>query len=300
MRISLRREYAQLITSGAQLLLLFIGLQMESRTGWFLSLGLVAALSILAWLSALSRFRAIRDTPTSRIASAAQGYVELYGRGKPYTDTPLLSKLRQLPCLWFRYKIEQKEEKDNYKTVDHGESWETFVLYDDSGECEVNPETAEIITVHHEQWHEGDFRYSEWLLLGSDRLYILGEFRTKSTALTFDSHAELNALLTEWKQDKTTLHARFDLNRDGELDMDEWMLARQAAKRVVAEKQLQAQTLPDTHQIDRPANGKLYLISNLDQQKLSRRYLRWAWVHVMIFLGTLAALGWLLQQANFS
>ncbi len=299
MLVSLRREYANLITSGAQLLLLFIGLQMESRNGWFLSLGLVAIISILAWLSALARFRAIRDTPTSRIASAAQGYVELYGRGKPFTEVPLLSKLRQQPCLWYRYKIEQREEKDGWKTLEHGESWDSFVLYDDSGECEVNPEAAEIVTEHHEQWHEGDFRYTEWKLLGSDRLYILGEFRTQSTAIAFDSHAELNALLSEWKQDKSTLVERFDLNRDGELDMDEWMLARQEAKRVVAKKQLEAQQLPDTHQIDRPKNGKLFLISNLTQEKLSHRYLRWAYVHVIIFLGTLAGLGWVLQHGKF-
>ncbi len=79
MLVSLRREYAHLVTSGAQLLLLLIGLRLESRNGWLACLSIMAAISILAWLSALNRLRTIRDTPTSKIASAAQGYVELVG-----------------------------------------------------------------------------------------------------------------------------------------------------------------------------------------------------------------------------
>jgi len=103
MLVSLRREYAHLVTSGAQLLLLVIGLRLQSRNGWLACLAIMAAISILAWLSALNRLRAIRDTPTSKIASAAQGYVELTGRGHPFGE-PLMGQLSRLPCLWYRYK----------------------------------------------------------------------------------------------------------------------------------------------------------------------------------------------------
>ena len=298
MLVSLRREYTQLVTSGAQLLLLLVGLQMESREGWFISLGLMALLSILAWLSALRRLRTIRDMPTSRIASAAQGYVELSGHGKQYSDTPLVSRLRQIPCLWFRYRVEQRESRNEWHNVDSGESCDSFLLDDGSGECLIDPEHAEIITLHREQWQRNDYRYTEWQLLESDRLHVIGEFRTRNMVSEFDSHAELNALLAEWKQDKPSLHARFDLNRDGVLDMKEWMLARQAAKRVVAKKRLEAQAQADVHLIGLPDDGKLFLISNLSPEKLSRRYLYWAIAHVAIFFGALAALGWLLQNAH--
>ena len=80
MLVSLRRSYVQLITSGAQLLLLIVGIRLESRSGWLYCLALMAIISVFAWLSSLNRLRAIRDTPTSRVASAAQGYVELTGR----------------------------------------------------------------------------------------------------------------------------------------------------------------------------------------------------------------------------
>src|SRR3990167_181343 len=115
MLVSLRRSYAELITSGAQLLLLFVGVKLESRDAWLGCLSAMAIISFAAWLSALKRLRAIRGTPTPRVASAAQGYVELTGRGKPFGEMPLISKCRQLPCLWYRYKIEQRGSKDEWK-----------------------------------------------------------------------------------------------------------------------------------------------------------------------------------------
>ena len=130
-------EYAQLVTSGAQLLLLLVALRMESRTGWLASLAIMAMISIPAWLSALSKLRAIRDTPTSKIASAAQGYVELTGYGRPFCEPPLLSKLSLLPCLWYRYKIERRDSENDWKMEDSGESSDSFILRDNSGECVV-------------------------------------------------------------------------------------------------------------------------------------------------------------------
>lgn len=298
MLVRLRREYAQLVTSGAQLLLVFVGFKLESRTGWLVCLAIMAAISFFAWLSALRRLRSIRDTPTSKIASAAQGYVELIGRGRQFGEVPLLGKLTQLPCLWYRFKIEERyKTKDghSWRTIDSGESDDSFLLRDDTGECVVDPEQAEISTRHRDQWQQGDHRYTEWKLLKEDSIYVIGQFRTQSGAVEFNTRAELNALLAEWKKDLPVLHARFDLNNDGELGMNEWLLARQAAKREVAKKLREAQAQPDIHIISQPRDGKLFLISNLTPDRLSGRYLFWAWVHLIIFFGALGGIGWLLQ-----
>jgi len=56
---------------------------------------------------------------------------------------------------------------------------------------------------------------------------------------------------------------------------------------------------PDLHIIGQPHDGKLFLISNLTPEKLSRRYLLWSWAHLVIFFGALGATGWLLQHADF-
>jgi hypothetical protein len=299
MLVTLRREYAHLVTSGAQLLLLLVGLKLESRNGWLTCLSIMAAISIMAWLSALNRLRAIRDTPTSKIASAAQGYVELTGRGHPFGE-PLLGKLSLLPCLWYRYKIEQQESENKWKTVDSGESDDSFTLRDETGECVVDPEQAEIFTHHRDQWHDGDYRYTEWKLIEHDSLYVIGQFRTQGGgSLEFNTREELNALLAEWKKDMPALLKRFDLDNNCTLDMQEWMLARSAAKREVTKLMREAQAQPDINIISRPREGELFLISNLDQEKLSRRYLLWSWAHLLIFFGALGGIGWVVQLARF-
>lgn len=296
MLVKLRREYAQLVTSGAQLLLLFAGFKLDSRNGWLSCLSVMGALSILAWLSALKRLRAVRDTPTSKIASAAQGYVELDGYGMPFGEIPLLSKLHSLPCLWYRYKIERRTHDSKWQTIDSGESTDCFMLRDETGVCVVDPEHAEIITRHCEKWDKGDYRYTEWSLIAQDRLYAIGQFRTQGgSTLEFNTREELNQLLAEWKKDMPVLLARFDLDNSSELDMQEWMLARSAAKREVGNKMRAAQAAPDIHIICQPRDGKLFLISNLEQKDLSRRYLFWTWMHLLIFFGALAGIGWMLQ-----
>jgi len=95
------------------------------------------------------------------------------------------------------------------------------------------------------------------------------------------------------------LLARFDLNNDGVLDMDEWFLARQAAKREVEKEMREVQAQPDIHIVGQPPDGKPYLISNLSQEKLSRRYLLWALAHLVIFFGALGGIDWVLQYGNF-
>jgi hypothetical protein len=299
MLVSLRREYAHLVTSGAQLLLLLVGFKLESRNGWLICLSIMAAVSILAWQSALRRLRAIRDTPTSKIASAAQGYVELFGIGHPFGD-PLLGQLSRLPCLWYRYKVEQRESKGEWKTMDSGESDDTFILRDDSGECVIDPEQAEILTQHHDQWRDGDYRYTEWKLIELDSLYVIGQFRTQGgSSVEFNTREEVNSLLAEWKKDMPAMLMRFDLDNDGTLNTQEWMLARSAATREVNKMMREAQAQQDINIISRPREGELFLISNLDQDKLSRRFLSWSWAHLVIFFGALGGIGWVLQPAHF-
>jgi hypothetical protein len=299
MLVTLRREYAHLVTSGAQLLLLFAGIYLHSSNDWLIILSVMAAISILAWLSALNRVRTIRDTPTSKVASAAQGYVELTGLGYPFGE-PLLGQLSRLPCLWYRYKIEQRESRNKWKIVDSGESDDTFMLRDNTGECVVDPEQAEIITHYHDEWYDSDYRYTEWKLIAQDKLYVIGEFRTQGGSnVEFNTREELNALLTKWKKDMPALLKRFDLDNNGTLDMQEWMLARSAAQREVTKMMREAQAQPDINIISRPRDGKLFLVSNLDQDKLSRRYLFWSWAHLAIFFGALGGIGWVLQSNNF-
>jgi len=289
-------QTGQWVTSGAQLALLAIGAQFESPTGWMACLALIALISIFAWVGALKRRRAMADTPTSRIASAAQGYVELQGSGRPLDGLPLRSPLSASPCLWFRNITEQKDSDNKWRTISQEESHASFIVDDGSGQCAVDPAGAEIHTGHKRQWSEGDYRHTEWQLRPGDPLYALGEFRTLTGGDgLLDPAEELKLLLAEWKKDPEELHRRFDLNGDGQLDMEEWALARQAARREVEKMRRDIGAQPDLHLMRRPADGRLYLVTNLCPDKLARRYGLWALFHLTVFFAALVALPWVWQ-----
>ena len=291
MIVGIRREYGQLITSGAQLLLLIVGAKLESRPAWYACLVLMASISVFAWASLLRRRRALTDTPISRIASAAQGYVELFGRGKPLDEPPLLSHLTALPCLWYRYLVEEQNSEGKWHTVGHGESEVSFIIDDGSARCVVDVEGAEILTRHKETWVSDGCRNTEWKLLIDDLVYALGEFRTISGGTEeLDTPADMASLLGEWKKNKPQLLKRFDLNADGQLDMQEWALARAAARREVEKMHREVRSEADVNTLHCPPDGQLYLLTNLDRDKLARRYLGWAIFQLTVFFGALAGI----------
>ena len=292
----LKQHYVNLLTSGGHLVLLFAGWQIDSREAWPIILGLIGTIGFFAWIGNQRRSRLILDTPTSRIASAAQGYVELTGHARQAHDIPLLSKLTLLPCVWYRYIIEQ-ERSDNkgYDIVDQGTSDDTILIDDGSGQCFVDPDYAEIITSHKQVWKKGDYRYTEYLLSPLDTLYAIGEFTTLGGANSnLDFKEDLNALLTEWKRDKTQLHERFDLNMDGQIDPHEWELAVLAAKREVAKQHGEIRLKDGVHLLRKPGDGRLFLLSNLPEERLARKYVLWGGFHLLTFLGTASSAVYLL------
>ncbi len=294
MLTSLRRSYTQLITSGGQLLLLFAGFHFESRIAWLWCLGIMAVISLFAWYSALHRQRLITGTPTSRIASAAQGYVELLGEASP-RGAPILGKCSFLPCLWYRYQVERKNHKNEWRTESTGESEAPFIIHDGSGPCVVDPQGAEIITRHKDTWQVGDLRYTEWKLLEHDKVYALGEFKTAGGSTSTLTQDELvKQVLIEWKADNADLMERFDLDQNGVLDMQEWMLARQAAKREAGKRLAEARGEPDINFMLLPHDERLYLLSNLSPEELAGRYALWTWLHLAILFGALTGIAWLL------
>ena len=59
-----------------------------------------------AWRN-LCVVRLIEDTPAAKIRSAPQGYVEIEGIGRMMDGPPIIAKVSGLPCVWYRYKIEE-------------------------------------------------------------------------------------------------------------------------------------------------------------------------------------------------
>lgn len=307
MLVHLRRDELNLAVPAAELLLLALAWRADQHWAIFGTLGLLAAVGMYGWLRSLLRGRTISDTPTSRIASAAQGYVELQGRGQPLAGTPLLSPLNGFPVLWFRLDTYRRRSRaaqplDGLEFLP-GERWElehrqqsddSFLLADDSGECAVDPTGAEILVDRREVTTRGDRRYIQWVLLRDDPLYVLGEFHTLgSVAPGFDQAVQVRELLSEWKRDRASLLQRFDLDGDGEIDLHEWELARAQARREVRQLHDEVLAAPEAHLVRKPGDNRLYLISNRDPATIARRYRGWSLFHALVFMLACGAMAWL-------
>lgn len=288
----LKEHYANLLTSAASLLLIGVGAHIGSREGWLVSLGLMALLSFVAWAGNLRRSRLIKDTPTSRVVSAAQGYVELVGLGKAFSGQQLARKSNGLPCLWYKYRVERKNG-DNWELVEEERTDDTFLLDDGSGECVIDPDGAEIVTRHRNTWQQGEYRHTEWLLIPGDPLYAIGEFASIGGANTeLDLRKDVGELLAEWKQDRAQLLARFDHDKNGEIDPHEWEQARREAVNQVQAEHREIRLRDAIPMLRQPQDGRLYLLSNLPEGALTRKYFLWGFFHLAVFFGAIISLAY--------
>jgi hypothetical protein len=143
-----------------------------------------AGLGLVSWMAHLRRFRVISDTPTSRIASAAQGYVELTGRAAPMDGRLVRSVLTETPCLWYRSHAWYRQTGDPRRGFEEHESEAPFLLLDGEGrgQCLIDPQGAEFFIMRKNQWRvpPGNSKHSdefiEWLLLPDDAIHAVGEF----------------------------------------------------------------------------------------------------------------------------
>ena len=279
-------QFGNWLTGGIHFGILVVAAQFNTAAVWPYALGAMAGISFAAWIGSYRRVRQISDTPTSNIASAAQGYAEITGRAEQPGGTPLRSKLTNLPCVWFRYEVYAKSSDDNWSLEESGDSDEPFTVKDTTGRCVIDPEGAEVICARKQTWTEGSRRYTEWLLLPQDRVYAIGDFVTiGGPDSELDLNADISAQLTEWKRRQPELLSRFDLNRDGAIDLREWELARREARREVEAQHREIRMRDGTHVLRKPRDGRLFLLSNYVPEKLRQKFLIWSWVHAGIFVG---------------
>jgi hypothetical protein len=285
-----RHDYANFALGGGNLLILLLGLKLQSRIGWQISFALVGLTSFWAWYANLKRYRTVADTPTSRIASAPQGYIELVGRGQQPPGDGLVSPISGLPCLWYRYRIERKNG-DRWEYVESGTSHDTFGVSDGSGQVLVDPDGAEILTSHRQVSNVEGYRKTEWTLIEGEPIYVIGEHVTiGGPNAVLDKKVDLATLLAEWKTDQSALLARFDADRDGEISLEEWEHARQAASDEVDRAHLDIRLKDGIHLMRKPAHGRPYLIANREVTALVRHFRLWSWLHLALMLASLAGL----------
>lgn len=276
------------------------------------------------------RMRIIEDTPTAKVRSAPQGYIELTGSAQLMAGDSLVAPLSGTPCCWYRFKIEKRGDK-NWRLVESDTSDSLFLIEDATGLCHIDPEGADVTPRDKNVWYGyerypqknpsthqkaqggmaklakilntglsvgGRYRYTEEHIYDGDPLYVIGHFKTVDYEDQRQNQAEeRRALLRQWKQDRTWLLQRFDLNRDGQIDPAEWDLARSAAKRQV---ELEHKALEKAPEINLLAAGKSnrhpFLMSTMPEFDLVKRY-RWKAVGTLslFFITGILAI-WLLNN----
>jgi hypothetical protein len=260
-------------------------------------LPVVAGVAFVAWLLSLRRLLIIGGTPSSKIVSAAQGYVELVGRAQPHPGGALRSRFTLLPCVWYQYTVDQREADGKWHRTESGRSEDSFLLDDGSGVCLIDPENAEILPRQTDVMMKGaDYRCTESLILPMEQIYVIGEFSTiGGETVDLNLERDVGELLAEWKRNKPVLLDRFDLDKDGQITEKEWMLARSQARRDVRKTHNEIRAQPGTNMLHQPRDGRLFLISNVSPDKLRRRYSLWAWMHLAVCIGAVAGTAWLMK-----
>jgi len=146
--------------------------------------------------------RAVEDTPTSKIRSAALGRVELKGRCR---EPGLKAPFSGLDCVWCRIKVEEERTETDMRgrtsrqwvTLHESVRAPLFTLDDGTGTLEVDPTGAEVDASESLSWTSGWMqkaalppgpeafqwatggkrRLTEWCLLKDAPLYALGVLR---------------------------------------------------------------------------------------------------------------------------
>jgi hypothetical protein len=147
-------------------------------------------------------YRIMEDTPTSKIRSCSQGFVELEGLQDNLAGQKTLGKLSNRNYTWYSYSIEKyvkRGKNSRWEILEEGVSDDFFVINDYTGTCVVNPNGAEVETKNKLVWKGftrtptyvprnklskatgsifGDYRYTEHYMLPKTHIYAIGMFKT--------------------------------------------------------------------------------------------------------------------------
>ena len=247
---------------------------------------MLPACAFVFWLRAYRRFRTIEDVPTSTVAAAAQGYVELNGTAFAAPGDTLVGHLTRLPCVWYRYSW---YESGQDKGGDLGELGVPFILRDASGDCVVDPAEAEVICDRCQTWSHERVVYQEWSIRVGDPIYAIGHFSSGGAAAERHVNMKASYALAAQERDAKAYAARYDLDGDGKVDRGEVALAREAQRRDIVERYVRQ---GGVHTLGPSPDGRPFLVIGASSKRIASRYRRLALAHLFVFFLSLAFVAW--------
>jgi len=123
--------------------------------------------------------RCIENLPTSPTAGAAYGLSEFKGVVElPDQTEPLLGPVSGVPCVDYHYVVKERRgsgKNSRWVTVVNERNRRPFLCRDAEGTILVDPDGADVMTMHRASRHEGRYRHTETRLEVEDPLYAIGE-----------------------------------------------------------------------------------------------------------------------------
>ncbi len=220
----------------------------------------------------------IQNTPTSTVRSAVQGYVELKGIARKLNGPRIIAASGK-ECVWYKYTAHEVTDdglsilntffqslftftEPNFSGLVgvgmYTVSDDLFVLEDGRDRVIIDPDYADVIPIHKKSWvgrasgidwgggmrsgglEVGSIHYTEYRIDEGDEIFVTGLFETHGHTEANHEKEALTDLLSVWKQD-VALMDKFDVNKDGLIDGDEWEAVRKVAKRQLHKDQIQSE-----------------------------------------------------------
>lgn len=268
------------------------------------------------------------STATSKIATAAKGFVELAGFARALNSQPLRDPIARRPCVWYHYDTEERNQRgkgNDWRVVDSATSTRPFVLDDGTALCAILSLQATIERPQPELIKEGsNRRHKVWRIKEGDPLYALGQLKRAKPGefddapladgkpvvqTAYDRARRVNEvaglMLRSWKSNRAELLSRFDSDGNGRVDWHEWEKA-QAEARALAEQQVaEARAVPAPEKtatelekpdgpavefkLERPDDDRPMLVAACTEKQLTRRARRRSIIGLVLF--TAGALG---------
>ena len=295
---------------------------MQERAVLAVLAALAGCAALLVAHRAWRRARLVEDTPTSLARSAAQGFVRLEGTAQPMPGEPVIAPLSRRPCIWWRYRIEERRDSRRSGRPASGRHWQSvetdtssahFELVDTTGAVLVDPDGAELHGTERDIWYGdtprpqagppvmtgfrgfGDrYRYTEERVQAGAFIHALGHLTTERPGLGLGHDSEVAERLRTWKRDPAK-RAEFDRDGNGELDLAEWEQARQAAMLETVRSDASAPHRP-TQVLRKPGHGQPFLLGAMAPEALALRQRRLAFGAGLLFLLCSAGAAWLVTH----
>ncbi len=220
--------------------------------------------------------------------------------------------------------------RTSWKVVRTEESDHLFHLIDDTGTCVVDPDHAEVVCDDKVTWYgdtswpqsaplsgkadrsplsktpfrgkgllglnNADYRYTEWIILTTQPLYVIGLFQSMSPAAHYSVTDITRDLIRTWKTDPQKI-AHFDKDGNGSLDQEEFDAMRKVAQTEAQMEYRERAQQPDIHIIGATEDKRPFIISVYPEHQLTKRFRIQAYASLAVFFICGSAAAWLLQAA---